>query len=83
MEVEHIKDYDLLSYLKYIQILLAIRLLRFILRFTCAIILMLIACIGWLCRKRVQKGRVNKDDEKISSKLNEQELFVYDGVPLE
>ena len=50
-----------------------VRLIRFILRFVTGAYLMIMAAIGWLCRKRVKKGRPQGVD---------QEMAEYDGVPL-
>jgi len=44
---------------KYTLVLLFIRLVRFILRFIAAFILMAIAVVSWFRRKRVVKGRLD------------------------
>lgn len=43
---------------KYAIVLQFLRLIRVILRFISAVILVVIAVIGWFCRKRVKKGRL-------------------------
>jgi hypothetical protein len=53
--------------LKYIMILLLVRLVRFILRFLSGFTLMLIAFSGWFCRKRVKKGRLPHSDRLIDA----------------
>ena len=48
------------SIIYYINSLLFVRLLRFILRFIFDGILILIACVKFICRKKVKKGRLSK-----------------------
>ena len=48
---------------KYALVLMFLRLIRSMLRFTAAVLLMLEAVVTWLCRKRVKKGRlINNND---------------------
>eukprot|EP00347_Sterkiella_histriomuscorum_P016775 403351899 len=79
---EQNQDQHLIGCLKFIQIFMFVRLLRFILRFTCAFVLMMAACTQWLCRKKVKKGLVSKSRDTLLVKINIPDLQDYDGLPL-
>lgn len=43
---------------------------------------MILACTGWLFRKRVKKGLIPKSSIDIQLELLKDPNYVYDGVPL-
>lgn len=43
---------------------------------------MILACTGWLFRKKVKKGLIPKSSIDIQLELLKDPTYVYDGVPL-
>lgn len=76
------KDVHLIGCLKFIQIFMFVRLLRFILRFSCGLVLMMAASFQWFTRKKVKKGLVSTNRDTLLIKIQIPDMQDYDGVPL-
>jgi hypothetical protein len=68
--------------LYYILLLKSVRLIRFIVRFISGFYLMITISIGWLCRKRVRKGRTDSPQLMMPKNVDLERNIVYDGIPL-
>ncbi|CDW76354.1 UNKNOWN [Stylonychia lemnae] len=80
IQQEHNNDKHLLGCLKFIEVFLFIRLLRFILRFSCGFILMIAACTQWIFRKKVKKGLIRRELDS-QPEISLQDMADYDGLP--